>query len=42
MDDFYRSSAEVRQELIHTRPEETGDERFDAYLAALAEHFALH
>jgi len=42
MDDFYHADAGTRQRLIDVRPEETGDARFDAYPAALAEHFALH
>ncbi|MCS6919941.1 MAG: hypothetical protein NZM28_09230, partial [Fimbriimonadales bacterium] len=42
MDDFYAAAPETRAQLIAERPELTGDPRFDAYLAALAEHFAFH
>jgi hypothetical protein len=42
MDDFYAATPEVRATLIAERPDLTGDPRFDAYLAALAEHFAIH
>lgn len=42
MDDFYAAAQEARAGLIAERPEPTGDPRFDAYLAALAEHFAFH
>jgi hypothetical protein len=42
MDDFYAATPEVRTTLIAERPDLTGDPRFDAYLAALAEHFAIH
>ncbi len=33
---------EVRQRLLDSEPGDTGDERFDLYLAALAEHLAYH
>jgi hypothetical protein len=42
IDDFYAATPEVRATLIAERPDLTGDPRFDAYLAALAEHFAIH
>lgn len=42
MDDFYAASQETRARLIAERPDLIGDSRFDAYLAALAEHFAFH
>ena len=42
MDDFYAATPEVRATLIAERPDLTGNPRFDAYLAALAEHFAIH
>ncbi|BAS28134.1 type 1 periplasmic-binding domain-containing protein [Limnochorda pilosa] len=42
LDDFYASDDERRASLIAARPEYVGDQRFDAYLAALAEHLAMH
>ena len=42
LDDFRTAAPEVRQGMIEARPEPTGDPRFDAYLAALAEHLAVH
>lgn len=42
LDDFRTAAPEVRQAMIEARPEPTGDPRFDAYLAALAEHLAVH
>jgi hypothetical protein len=42
MDDFYAATPQSRAALIAERPEPTGDPRFDAYLAALAEYFAVH
>jgi len=41
LDDFRAAAPEVRQAMIEARPEPTGDPRFDAYLAALAEHLAV-
>jgi hypothetical protein len=42
LDDFYAASPERRAEMIAARPDWTGDRRYDAYLAALAEHLAVH
>jgi hypothetical protein len=42
LDDFYHAAPETRAAMIAERPELTGDCRFDAYLAALAEHLAVH
>jgi len=40
MDDFYQADNQTRRNMIEEEPDTTGDERFDAYLAALAELFA--
>jgi hypothetical protein len=42
LDDFYQAPLEARAALIAERPELTGEPRFDAYLAALAEYLAVH
>ena len=43
LDDFFANiNAEIRQQMIWERPEFTGDIRFDAYLAALAEYLSYH
>ncbi len=42
LDDFYAADAAERGGLIAGRPELLGDRRFDAYLAALAEHLSVH
>lgn len=42
LDDFYAADLPTRQRLLEERPEWVGDRRFDAYLAALAEHLAVH
>lgn len=42
LDDFYAASPENRATMIAERPALTGDSRFDAYLAALAEYLAVH
>lgn len=42
LDDFYAAGDDGRAALISNRPEPVGDRRFDVYLAALAEHLALH
>lgn len=41
LDDFYAAGAADRAALLAIRPEPVGDRRFDAYLAALAEHLAI-
>ena len=41
LDGFY-AHPQLRAELIRDEPPPTGDRRFDAYLAALAEHLAYH
>jgi len=41
LDDFY-TNPRRRQGMIWDRPKLTGDKRFDAYLAALAEHLCYH
>jgi len=42
LDEFsLRGDDRSRAEAISTRPEETGDRRYDAYLGALAEHLAV-
>lgn len=41
LDEFaLRSDDSLRSEAIAARPESTGESRYDAYLAALAEHLA--
>ncbi len=43
LDDFYaEGDGGRRAAMIAERPEPVGDRRFDAYLAALAEHLAVH
>lgn len=42
LDDFYAAGAEERAALLTERPEPVHDRPFDAYLAALAEHMAVH
>lgn len=42
LDDFYAATLASRCRLIADEPERTGDVRFDAFLAALAEHLAYH
>lgn len=42
LDDFYAAGAGERAGLLAGRPEPVDDHRFDAYLAALAEHLAFH
>lgn len=42
LDDFYAADYPTREAMIRDEPTPTGDTRFDAYLAALAEHFAYH
>lgn len=39
-DGFFRADTLTRQHLMIEEPAPTGDPRFDAYLAALAEHLA--
>ena len=41
IDEFDLRPADLRAEALATRPESTGDPRFDAFLGALAEHLAL-
>jgi len=41
LDDWYAADPDTRQEMLREEPPETGDRRFDAYLAALAEHLAV-
>lgn len=42
LDDFRATSGPSRTLLLAEEPPAVGDERLDAYLAALAEHLALH
>ena len=42
IDDFREAESEVRPSLVETPPRSTGDARWDAFLAALAEHLAYH
>ncbi len=42
LDDFYNAAPETRAAMIAERPDLTGEPRFDAYLAALAEYLAVH
>ncbi len=42
LDDFYAAGTADRAKLLAERPEPVSDRRFDAYLAALAEHLAVH
>lgn len=41
LDDFYAAGAGEREALLRERPALTGERRFDAYLAALAEYLAV-
>lgn len=41
LDDWYAADAEAHRQMLGAVPPPTGDSRFDAYLAALAEHFAV-
>ncbi len=41
LDDFYRYK-DYRSRMIDEEPDLTGDKRFDAFLAALCEHFSYH
>ena len=41
VDDYRRTASAARPRLSQQEPRLTGDVRFDAYLAAMAEHFAL-
>lgn len=42
LDDFRDAAAEARSALLAAPPRSTGDRRWDAFLAALAEHLAYH
>lgn len=42
IDDFREADASIRGDLLRTAPGSTGDQRWDAFLAALAEHLAYH
>jgi hypothetical protein len=42
VDDFREADADVRATLLRARPATTGDARWDAFIAALAEHLAYH
>jgi hypothetical protein len=42
LDDFYAAQHLTREAMIRDEPQRTGEMRMDAYLAALAEHFAYH
>jgi hypothetical protein len=42
IDDFGEADPEVRVSLLESAPRSTGDVRWDAFLAALAEHLAYH
>lgn len=41
LDDWYAANRDQREEMLREEPPKTGDPRFDAYLAALAEHLAV-
>ncbi len=41
IDEFDLRPTDLRAEALATRPEPTGDPRFDAFLGALGEHLAL-
>jgi len=41
LDDWYAADRETRKEMLRQEPRKTGDRRFDAYLAALAEHLVV-
>lgn len=41
LDDWYAADQKIRAEMLRKKPRRTGDRRFDAYLAALAEHLAV-
>lgn len=40
LDDWYAADQSTRETMIRDVPPETGDKKYDAYLAALAEYFA--
>lgn len=40
--DVREAGSETKQAMIRDEPPGTGDERFDAYLGAVAEHLAFH
>ncbi|HEX6970401.1 MAG TPA: hypothetical protein VF174_16535 [Micromonosporaceae bacterium] len=40
LEEYRHEPAEVRRELLAVEPPNTGDERWDVFLAALAEHLA--
>lgn len=42
LDDFRDTTAQKRSALLSAPPRSTGDRRWDAFLAALAEHLAYH
>lgn len=42
MDDFRSVDPDLGSELVREMPDETGDARFDAFLAATVEHLAFH
>jgi hypothetical protein len=42
VDDYREAVGDVRATLLSTAPGTTGDPRWDAFLAALAEHLAYH
>jgi transcriptional regulator with XRE-family HTH domain len=42
IDDFREADRDVQRVLLQAAPGSTGDDRWDAFLAALAEHLAYH
>ena len=42
LDDWYAADQITREKMLLDKPPETGDQKLDAYLAALAEYFAGH
>jgi hypothetical protein len=42
VDDYREAAGYLRSTLLRTPPRSTGDPRWDAFLAALAEHLAYH
>ena len=41
LDDWYAADQNARKKLLLREPRATADRRFDAYLAALAEHLGV-
>lgn len=42
VDDFRSVDPDLQEDLVREAPDETGDARFDAFLAATVEHVAFH